>query len=454
MSSGSASRASLYTVMEIQKKYSVTTSGQGNRSRASTKIKKADIKGRTISFNYFESLYSPQVTANLIFVDAGGSIEADKDQDTQNRLGSIKSSLPITGEEQVAIRIESKSGVLKLTRNPLIVDEVPSTTSESNRESIFLSLVSNPTLKNLEITDPTKTYTGRISDTVKSILKNLNIRKFKIDKTRNSYNFISRSRGGLDLITDLCRRSIPVKGDPGYFFYETQDGFNFRSIHSLISKKPVETYTYTAGLQANLDNDENDFKIVREPNFIKDQKVQERKKWTSSRNIFFNPSTLKTDEVVYTMKTSSPEQTLGKGVTYTDEVTGYTTTHEHVLDLGSLGDTESLTPNNDPREWQAKSPMRYNLLHSQIMEIQVPCNLKLRAGNIIRVEFERQGDDKSLGGIDEQTSGNFLILHLCHHFDTKRSFTSMTIIRDTYGVHTSNSLDDEDDDSLENILFE
>ena len=450
MSAGSASAASLYTVMEIQKKYSVTTSGQGNRSRASTKIKKADIKGRTISFNYFESLYSPQVTANLIFVDAGGSIEADKDQDTQNRLGSIKSSLPITGEEQVAIRIESKSGVLKLTRNPLIIDEVPSTTSESNRESIFLSLVSNPTLKNLEITDPTKTYTGRISDTVKSILKGLKIRKFKIDKTRNSYNFISRSRGGLDLITDLCRRSIPVKGDPGYFFYETQDGFNFRSIHSLISKKPVETYTYTAGLQANLDNDENDFKIVREPNFLKDQKVQERKKWTSSRNIFFNPATLKTDEVVYTMKTDSPEQTLGKGVTYTDEVTGYTTTHEHVLDLGSLGDNESLTPNNDPREWQAKSPMRYNLLHSQIMEIQVPCNVKLRAGNVIRVEFERQGEDKSLGGIDQQTSGNFLILHLCHHFDTKRSFTSMTIIRDTYGVHTSNSLDDEDDDTSEN----
>ena len=291
-------------------------------------------------------------------------------------------------------------------------------------------------LRNLEIKDPTKTYTGRISDTVKSILKDLRIKKFDIDPTRNSYNFISRSRGGLDLITDLCRRSIPVNGDPGYFFYETQDGFNFKAIDNLIAEDPVETYTYTAGLQANLDNDENDFKIVREPNFIKDQKVQERKKWTSSRNIFFNPLTLKTDETVYTMKTSSPKKTLGKKVTYTDDIKGYTTTHKHVLDIGSLGDFNEITPNNDPREWQAKSPMRYNLLHSQIIEIQVPCNLKLRAGNIIRVEFERQGDDKSLGGIDEQTSGNFLILHLCHHFDTKRSFTSMTIIRDTYGLHT------------------
>ena len=445
MSAGSASRASLYTVMEIQKFKNPEGSSSGILGSFPI-TKKADIKGRTVSFNYFESLYSPQVTANLIFVDAGGSIEADKDQDTQERLGSIKSSLPITGEEKVAIKIESKSGVLNLTRNPLRVDAVPNTTQESNRETIFLSLVSNPTFKNLEIKNPNKTYTGKISTTVKSILKDLNIRKFKIDPTENNYNFISRSRGGLDVITDLCRRSIPVNGDPGYFFYETQDGFNFRSIDSLISKKPVETYTYSGALKANLDNDENDFKIVREPNFIKDQNVQERKKWVSSRNIFFNPVTLKTDEVVYTMKNTSPKKTLGKKVPYTDEITGYTTTHQHVLDLGSLGDTESLNPNNDPREWQAKSPMRYNLLHSQIMEIQVPCNLKLRVGNIIRVEFERQGDDKSLGGLDQQISGNFLILNLCHHFDTKYSFTSMTIIRDTYGLHTGNSLDNEDDE--------
>lgn len=421
MSVGSASRASLYTRMVINK--------DG---------KTANIAGKTATFNYFESVYSPEVTANLIFVDAGGSIEADKDQDTQGRLGSIKSALPITGGENVEVRIESKSGALDFTRNPLKVDAVPSTTQESNREAIFLSLVSKPTFQNLEIKDPCKTYTGRISDTVKSILKDLNITEdqMNIDKTRNNYNFISRSRGGLDLITDLCRRSIPENGDPGYFFYETQDGFNFKAIDNLIAEDPVETYTYSGGLRSNLDNDENDFRIIRDPNFIKDQNVKERKKWTSSRNIFFNPYDLVTDEKVYTIKTDSPKKTLGKKVTYTDEIKGYTTTNTHVLDLGSLGDINDINPNNDPREWQAKSPMRYNLLHSQLMEIQVPCNLKLRAGNVLRVEFERQGDNKSLGGLDEQTSGNYLILHLCHHFDTSRSFTSMTLARDTYGLYT------------------
>ena len=52
-----------------------------------------------------------------------------------------------------------------------------------------------------------------------------------------------------------------------------------------------------------------------------------------------------------------------------------------------------------------------------------------------KAEIERQGDDKELGGLDEHTSGKYLILHLCHHFDTERSFTSMTLARDTYGLH-------------------
>ena len=54
--------------------------------------------------------------------------------------------------------------------------------------------------------------------------------------------------------------------------------------------------------------------------------------------------------------------------------------------------------------------------------------------SVIKVEIERQGDDKSLGGLDEHVSGKYLILHLCHHFDTERSFTSMTLARDTYGL--------------------
>tara|TARA_R100001443_G_scaffold57959_1_gene68576 strand:+ start:1229 stop:2509 length:1281 start_codon:yes stop_codon:yes gene_type:complete len=423
----SAARASIYEKMFIQKEPNKT----------------ADIKGKTTSFDYYESVYSPEVTGSLIFFDAGSSIDASSHQDKQQRKGSIKSSLPLTGYEKLIVKIASKSGTLDFSKNPFTVNGVPTIAQEANRQSVFLPLKSNSTYENLDIKNDCKKYEGpTISATVKSILNDLNIpaSKTDIEDTQNNYKFISAATGGLDLITDLCRRSIPKNGgDPGFFFYETQDGFNFKSIDTLISQDAVETYTYNGGLKSNLDNDENDFRILLPPNVIKDQNIEDALKWTNSRNVFFNPHTLEVEDSIYSIKTNPPKQTLGKRVPYTNKLKpkSYSTTNYHVLDIGSLNPTD-INPNNDPRAWQAKSPMRYNLLHSQLMEIQVPCNLKLRAGNVIRCEIERQGDSKELGALDEQQSGKYLILHLCHHFDTTRSYTSMTLARDTYGLYVNN----------------
>ena len=44
------------------------------------------------------------------------------------------------------------------------------------------------------------------------------------------------------LAIEAARQSIPEKGNPGYFFYETQLGMNFRSIDELIRQKPKATY--------------------------------------------------------------------------------------------------------------------------------------------------------------------------------------------------------------------
>ena len=38
---------------------------------------------------------------------------------------------------------------------------------------------------------------------------------------------------------------------------------------------------------------------------------------------------------------------------------------------------------------------------------------------------------------NEHRSGYYLILHLCHHFDSSNSFTSLTLARDTYGLYRS-----------------
>ena len=47
------------------------------------------------------------------------------------------------GDEDLEFKIKSKSGTLNFTKKPLRVNSAPVISEDSNRQSIFLSLVSN-----------------------------------------------------------------------------------------------------------------------------------------------------------------------------------------------------------------------------------------------------------------------------------------------------------------------
>ena len=418
MSSG-ASRAAIYEVLTISK--------DG---------KEHPLQGKTVNFNYYESLYSPVVSGNLTYVDAGGSVE-----DKKENLTSIKDGLPITALEDLKVKIQTSFGTLDFTRDPFKVTSSPIMHQESNRQTVLLTFVNEKELRNSEVPVFDR-YVGRISDSIRKILQQkLQISNDKIDiePTKNSYGFVGKGRGALNIILDLCRRSVPVKGDAGYFFFQTQDGFNFKSIDTLLSQDAKQKYIYSGALKDNLENSDNDFKIVLAPTVKKDQDITQALKNGTyvNRNVFFNPQTFEHSEVVFSVNKDGVKKTLGGDLPIKPEdVKGFTKTNHHILDIGSF-ETQNQNPNNDPREWQATSQMRYNLLHSIVVKIQVPCNTELRAGDIIEIELESQQEDKVESPTDEQQSGKFLILHLCHHFDTLRSFTSLTLVRDSYGIRRS-----------------
>ena len=486
----SASRASIYEILELHKEIK-------DKDDNVIETKKVPLVGKTVSFNYFESVYSHDITANITFLDAGGSIKADSEQDKQERFIGIKSGLPITGGEKLFYSIKSnlgkfnmsgiqtwfldkigkglsgdvsgglinsafnyaagandsfisgtmtkrgmRDGFLRLENlspdEALVVNGSPIVASESNRQLVYLPLISNPAIKNIDSIKETKTYEGKISTSVRKILKDVGIKGVSIDPTKNTYSFKTKGRGSLDLITELCRRSVPEKGDAGYFFYETKSGFNFKSISKLIRARPVATYTYTGVMQANLDNDSNNFRILRNPVVVRDVDFKKQKKWDSIKFISFNPITGEYEEFVYD---DDVKDNLGKKSNKNTTGSRKRFNRKHGMEVFSVKDISSFDanstdPNNDPKFWQAQSIKRYNSLHSQILEIQVPCNLALEPGYNIKVEFETQAESKSLGGLDEHRSGKYMILHLCHHFDTTRSFTSLTIARDSDGLYT------------------
>lgn len=422
----SANAASKYEEITISRTKKKT--GQGGQGKTVTK----SVNGKVTSFSYYESLYSPVVTAKVIYIDSGES---------------TKNQLEISGNEDVRFKIQSKYGTLDFNRKSansgMKVKGSPQTGRESNREAVFLDLVSKWEMKNKTTAVHDKYSNVTIGDAVIIILKRklgVDYDFFDVEATKNMYDFTGKGKSPFELITDLARKAVPVKGDPGFFFYETQDGFNFKSVHSLVSQEPKQVYVYNGSFRADQKGDENDFKIIKQPNFIKDQNVVTALEsgTYASRNIFFNPFNKEFAERIYRINDKGGiDQALGNSVEVDDELTGYIRTNKHILDIGSLKVGVSTSINNSPAEWQAKSTMRYNILHSQILQMMVPCNLELRAGDVIKVEIESLENEKCSEGVDKRQSGKYLILHLCHFFDTTKSVTSLTLVRDTYGLHTS-----------------
>ena len=426
-----AAAASAYEVFQIEKNGKVID------------ISGADPYGpKPTSVDYYESLLSPNVSAVLSIMDIGGSTKYDSKYDKQSRYGTLSSAFLLSGDINVSFKITNKSGSesLDFTKNPLIFDKQINPSQESNREGIIMNLVSREAKTNME-SKIAKTYRGKISENVRKILiEDLKVGSNRIftDETKIPYDFEGKNRNPFSIIIEsLCPRSTPIQGNPGYFFYETRKGFNFRSIDSLISQSPppgVGEYYRTDVLKSNLENDQNDYKIVRKCDIKKEDVITSLKSGVyKSRNYFFNHKTLKYEEVDYSL--TSLEESLGKDIEIPN-VSSFTRTYFNIKDIASLSSTVSGSENNDPKEWQAKSPMRYNSLFTQIIEVQVPCNLKLKAGDTIFCNFETITQDKKVeGAVDPVNSGKYLIVNLCHHFDPLRSFTSMTLVRDSYGLY-------------------
>ena len=90
---------------------------------------------------------------------------------------------------------------------------------------------------------------------------------YDVDETENPYGFYGNMRKPFTIMTMLASKSVPgnVSGrdaTAGYFFFETQQGFRFKSIDSLIRNEPFDTkYTYAPGIIDSNDGTK-DFKIL------------------------------------------------------------------------------------------------------------------------------------------------------------------------------------------------
>jgi len=422
----------------VASKYQVFTITKNNKT--------FPLQSKVTSFDYYESLLSPNVTAIMSFVDTG-LVEADqnvvmydKKYDKQERPGTLYNALPIVGDgsEEIKFKISSALGTLDFSRTPLFVNGAVNPDQSSNRESVILSLVSKSAITNQE-TFVKRNYSKSTNNTqsVRLIVKNiLKIDKLIAEETSNKYPFIGNNKSPFDVICMLASKSVPENGHPGFFFYETRDGHNFKSIDKLIDQKSVATYFRSDVNKSSVSDNSNDFKILsfsinKNQNLISALKSGVY----SSRRIVFNLKTFTFEEKQFNIGTL--KKSLGKKEAPTPQDKKYTRTLFSIKDVGALSSKVEESDEGDVNVYQGSVQMRYNILFSQMAKIQVPCNPNLKAGDIIKCNLEIiTPGEKEQGSVDPVESGNYMILDLCHHYDPERSFTAMTLVRDTYGLYT------------------
>jgi len=420
-----------------------------------------DIRTGTVSIDYYEDIFSPSITAKIQVGNTGDSIQAkDNEGNATGSFQSIYNGLPLRGGERVSLKIAGNSATnpgLDFATNQkdyLYVSSITNVISESQREFFELNLVSREAITNETVRVPKKfPISQSISDSVKSIITEyLKTDKIdKIDKTQNKYGFIGNLRKPFTVLVWLASKGVPASSKEdataGYVFFQTQDGFSFRSIDNLISQPSKATYIYSDVNQTGYEKD-NDFNILQYTTNRNQNLIEKLRLGTySSYRIVYDPLNFTFKESVfkienYAGKSANLGQTLElpKIANNSNQKLGDLPTRiiSQVLDIGTVDPGISKEPNAEPSKYQSQAIMRYNVLFTQTLSMTVPSNTNLRAGDIITCNFPKISREDGAVYDDDQ-SGLYMIKELCHHFDTEGSYTSMTLLRDTFGRYATNT---------------
>ena len=162
-----------------------------------------DLRGGLIDFRLYESILSNHITAELIIGETGYSVEVD------NQMKNILDGLPVRGGEPVRIRaIDPQGNEVNFTgKNALYVNKVRNVLTDSTRSIFTLDLCTKEYLGN-EQTRVVKRYSGKISETVSKILKDVlkTTTPLDIEETSNSYNFIGNMKKPFYMVTWLASK--------------------------------------------------------------------------------------------------------------------------------------------------------------------------------------------------------------------------------------------------------
>ena len=418
-----------------------------------------DISGAAVDIRYYESVLSNSVSLTTTVIETGLSLT--ESEETINK--GLLDTLPIRGGEQVLIEIEDaqeeKNKLIFKDDASFYVNRVRDINPGTQQDLYYMDLCTREFIAN-EQSRCVVRYNEKISDNIQKILKDerglKTEKEIDVDETAIDYNFIGNSRKPFYVCTWLASKSVPatagqIGGAAGYFFYETYDGFKFKSIDNLFKQEPKKKYIYTntADPVEEYDSKILSYQIKRDIDLQNNLTLGTY----SNRSLFFDFVAMDYKVRDYNVD----ENQSGKIVSASDNDINYVADEfrtpisrlmNHVLDIGVLprGNTaeDQLKntkarldkPTYDAPTTMVQSIMRYNQLFTIKTEIIIAGDFSLRAGDLIYCDFPELSTDKKSNtnkNKESATGGIYMIASLCHRITPRETYTSLTLVRDTFG---------------------
>ena len=272
-----------------------------------------------------------------------------------------------------------------------------------------------------------------------------------------------------DFIQSVCKRSIPSetsqkgagKGTAGFTFYETSAGFHFKSMDELLGaesdggayapttskikgEKEVETYYVNVAPNADGTSDEDETRVVQNYSIKDNNDLEDQLYRGTQANLvgFFDPNSLRYTEEIYVLKGENFDAMghLAKGTGENPNIDAWRETPSRVMtkvfnnEMYELKSERAEEEKYDKiKQYLAQQLVRNNLGKNQKVEINIPGNSTLHAGDKIILQVYKSVsnvDSSKKDRVDKKMSGYYLISKVAHKFDSGMATTTCLLIRD------------------------
>lgn len=404
-----------------------------------------DIRAGTPRIEYRESVFTPFVQIFVTVADTGGA---------SKQITALE-GLKLQGVEKVLFEIEDANrNKIKLDENSdLRISKVINVAQSFRNVTYGLQVISKEAFDNTLLdTRVRRRLEGKISDVVRSIIKNdlKSDKDVSVDVTHNSYFGFGEDLPPFHKILELQSISIPdglYGKSAGYLFWQTSDGYNFKSLDKLFDTKgkKIKRYIENKLAQKNVPLGYDDKILHSKIDRTIDALSQFESGAYGTVVETFNPLTHEYEKS--DIKSPPPEgtaeiagETLPQfGEEYKDKATDRIVAKKNTG--GSFGSNDSLERQVEKFEeedievdqilWQAKQNFRQKFNMSA--EIIIPADFSLHAGDLIYCTFPELSTKKTVDE-SQKDSGIYMIADLCHYGDVVGSFTGLHLVRDSFGT--------------------